>query len=101
MAKEVRRPFLILLACALVFLIGFRSGEIYNRMKKKTERIVIVQGDIKQRFYYLVQGKPPRLGLDVVDERDVRMKFFLQRKMRHFLRLNRIKIYSKRGVRIY
>lgn len=90
----------------LLFWVGFRSGEIYNRMrnKLKIEKVVIHQLP-PEKLYYIVETYYNKgykeTGFEMATDNDVRIKFFLNKKMRPLLRLRDIKIYTQKGDRIY
>lgn len=104
MAKEVRKIVWLLAVYIIIFWIGFRSGEIYNRIKNKVkiENVVIPVGMPEPRKFYIVETD--RLGgisFADVDETDVRIKFFLNKNLKPLLKLRNLKIYTVRGERIY
>lgn len=104
--KTVKKVILILAFWALVFWVGFRSGEVYNRMKTKilVERI-LAPAKPMVRSYYLVERHQyngySTVTFDEVGDQNAVMKFFFSKKLRPLLKLRDIKIYASKGGRIY
>ncbi|MDD5421821.1 MAG: hypothetical protein WC592_01205 [Candidatus Omnitrophota bacterium] len=104
MEKSIKRLIIFLLVYLVLFWIGFRSGEIYNRMKNKVaiERVIIPQSP---RYYYIVENSTGNWGSTVtfsrVGEDDTILQFFFNEKLRPLLKLRDLKIYKNDGERIY
>lgn len=106
--KMIRRIVVFLIIYGLIFLVGFRSGEIANRMKNKTkiETIPIPRpiGPVDRHFYTIERtdhGIFKELSFQEISESNTIMKFFFNKKLRPYLKMRDLKIFSSRGVRIY
>ena len=52
--KKIKKAVLILVFWAIVFWVGFRSGEVYNRMKTKIQAKVSAGSRLSSRRYTMV-----------------------------------------------
>jgi len=110
MHKKARTIITLLLVYVLMFWIGFRSGEIYSRSKKKLE-VVIVPRPLPPlppsliRTFYVVEkqdyGKYSQVNFSEINEKDITIKFFLDKRLRPLLKMRNLKIYTSKGGRIY
>ena len=106
MSTKTRKIIMILALYAVALFIGFRTGEIYYRMRNKfkIEKVKLPYVDIL-KYYYIVETLPMNGYKEVnfieVHEKDVRMKFFFNKKLRPLLKQRGIKIYTQAGDRIY
>lgn len=102
MHEKARRAILFLSVCVLVFWVSFRAGEIYSRMKAKTEVRIIEMPQEIYRKYFIVRKYPNgETGLEYVDQSHVYIRFFRNKNIRRFLKKLNIRIYTIRGIRIY
>lgn len=101
MGDRVKKITLFLCIYALLFWIGFRSGEIHNRMKNKVviEKIVYAEKEQpKLRTFYIVEVN----SIAKVDENHVFIEVFLNEKLRYLLKKRPLlEIYDKDGARVY
>jgi hypothetical protein len=103
MDNKRRQVILFIIAYALVFVVGFRAGEIYNRMKRgyKAEGIVVpVQGS-----YYVVEerdyGTYRYTDIFECGTDHVLIKCLLTEKLKPLLKSKNIQIYDMNGDRVY
>ena len=104
--KKIKKAVLILVFWAIVFWVGFRSGEVYNRMKTKIQVERILAPVVpKVRAYYLVERRRyngySTVSFDQIGDQDAVIKFFLNKELRPLLKLRDLKIYTSKGGRIY
>lgn len=103
--KNALKIIMFLIIYALIFWVGFRSGEIHNRMNNKLQlENVPRQRNIDRRFYLVEKhdfGIYKSVSIEEISEDSVIMKFYFNRKLRPLLKNRKLKIYTPRGVRIY
>lgn len=107
MSKETRKIVILLIVYLIALWTGFRSGEIYNRMKNKIkiERVGIpCVKVIPSKLFYIVE-KRGDADKDIVyteiPETDIIMKLYFNEKLRPLLKSRNIQIYTKNGERLY
>ena len=110
MDKKIRKVIMFVVAYILMFWVGFRSGEIYSRMYKKAgvrREPAEIQSSLSPsvRYFYIADfrnyGHYTETTLEFVNETDTRIRIFLNKRLRHLLKLRKMKIYTLKGVRIY
>lgn len=110
MDKKIRRIGLFLAAYVFMFWVGFRSGEIHNRIYKKDMDKVLSEispiiAPRPMRNFYIVERQYydnySKTIFEFVNESDTRIRLFLNRRLRSLLKQRKIKIYTLKGVRIY
>ena len=103
MDKRLKNLVILLLVYGLVFWLGFRSGEIYNRVKKgmQVEKIRIPT----ESSYYAVEEKDfgtyRTVDFYELGDTNVIIKFLFNENLKPLLKLRNIKIYDSKGERIY
>lgn len=103
MEKKDRGLALFLALYVLIFVVGFRSGEIYNRMKRgyKAEKVVVPASDV----YYVVEERDCGAGryTDVREcgSGDPLIQFLHNEKLKPILEQKKVRIYKSDGDRIY
>lgn len=103
--KMVKRSIIFLLLYLLVFWIGFRAGEIRRQaINNKLKATITLRKPM--RTFFVVERRYVGEGhyfmyLDKVIEDNTIIQYFLNKRMRHFLKDRNMRIYSSRGVRIY
>jgi hypothetical protein len=107
MSEKTKRVILFLIFYALIFWIGFRSGEIYNRMRKAVfEKVQIPEPfSEKVRLFYIIEergrGNSSYLNYDIGMRTHPIMQYFFNSRMRPFLKKGKVWIYTARGERIF
>ena len=108
MDKKYSRLALMLGVYVILFLIGFKTGAVHTRMKKRidVETIKIPQiENLQDKAYYIVERIDADCHKDAVfirtDERHPIIQFFLNEKLKPFLRLKDIEIFDDKGDKIY
>ena len=106
MVKRIRMTILFLAIYALLFWIGFRSGEIYNRMKSKIQiEKIIVKEKSHDKIFYVVEEKDygayKSTDFYEIPETHMFIRFFQSEKLRPLLKLRNMKIFDSEGNRIY
>lgn len=100
MVKKSRSLIFLLAAYVLIFFIGYRAGEINNRLK----RGVNVQ-KVAPENYYMVEeidyGNYHRAEFYEINSTNLIMKFYNDPRLKPLLKLRNIKIYKNDGERIY
>ncbi len=103
MEKKVRNVALFLALYVLIFIVGFRSGEIYNRMKKgyKAEKVVVPILDV----YYVVEERDYGTGrytdVRTCGDGDPLIQILYNEKLKPILEEKKVRIYKSNGDRIY
>lgn len=93
----------MLLVYVLALWIGFRSGEIYNRMKNKVQIEKIAVTSLTQpKIFFVVEKKDNGdVEFSKAGEEDVIIKFLYNEKLKPLLKRKDIEIYDSKGARIY
>ena len=104
MAAKAKSVIILLAVYLLIFWVGFRSGEIYNRIKKgfRLERIVVPVE--KRDVFYIVEQRDSTVDFtkcDIADGKNVIMDLYNNEKLRPLLKLKKLQIYDSKGDRIY
>ena len=104
--ENMRKIILLLAVYLLIFWVGFRMGEIHNRMKNriKVEKIIIpAQSEIKS--YYVIEeaseANSGHVSFREVNGEDVMIKFLYNEKLKPLLKSRNLKIYTSEGDRVY
>ena len=103
MEKKVRNVVLLLALYVLIFIVGFRAGEIYNRMKRgfKAEKVVVPISDI----YYVVEdrdyGTYRYTDFRECGSGDPLIQFLYNENLKPILGEKKLRIYKSSGDRIY
>lgn len=103
MEKKVRSVVLFLAVYVLIFMVGFRSGEIYNRMKKgyKAEKVVVPVSDV----YYVIEerdyGTYRYTDIRECGSSDPLIQFLYNEKLKPILEQKKVRIYKSNGDRVY
>ncbi len=99
MAKMIRRVILFLIVYGLIFWVGFRAGEISNRMRS-FEKVVS-----QPQTFFLIEkhdyGNYSIVTFDEVSEVHPIIKFFNNKNLKDLLKLRDLQIYKSNGERVY
>jgi hypothetical protein len=105
MDKKIKKIIFLSLICIPVFFwLGFRSGEIYNRMQKEVKNTQLLRPPALKVFYIVEETEEnghTRVRFDQTNEQQLIMKFFYNKKLKPLLKLRNLKIYTPDGERIY
>ncbi len=108
MSEKIRRVIIFFIVYGLIFLIGFKTGITYLRMKTKieVEKVLIKDEEVAgPKVYYIVEkynyGSHSHVFFYEQNDNDVIMKFFYNEKLKPLLKMRDIKIYTKEGEEIY
>lgn len=106
--KILAKALWVLIIYLIVFWVGFRTGEIYNRMRFKAEvkKIEIPKPTEPRKKEYLVIEKIKNREKEVVhfrrvDESHVFIRMYKNNKLKKLLGLKDLQIYTFDGKRIY
>ncbi|OGW85337.1 MAG: hypothetical protein A2987_06295 [Omnitrophica bacterium RIFCSPLOWO2_01_FULL_45_10] len=98
-AEKIKKIILLVSVYTLIFWVGFRLGEIYNRSSKRPAPRPA------PRIFYIVERHADAthswVDINSAGVDHMFIKFFLNKDLRPLLKYKNIKIYSSRGVRIY
>ena len=106
---KIRKVLLLLLVYALIFWIGFRIGEINNRVKRgfqvRDPEAIVVNDSRTQDYYYLVEdmdyGTYKYTNISEVAGNNAIIKFLYNEKLKPLLKKKNLKIYSASGEELY
>lgn len=105
MSKKTRTVILFLIGYTIALLVGFRSGEVYNRMKNRVmvEKVEMPAEPTRvvNRYYAVEISRGNDASYSEFSENDVLIKIFNNEKLRPLLKLKNIQIYNKDGERLY
>ena len=104
MAAKAKSVIILLAVYVLIFWVGFRAGEIYNRVEKgfRLERIAVPVQNVDA--YYIVEERGSAVEFTkcaVSDTNNAIMDIYNNEKLRPLLKLKKIQIYDSKGDRIY
>ena len=103
MEKKVRSVVLVLVLYVVIFIVGFRTGEIYNRLKKgyKAEKVVVPISDV----YYVVEdrdyGTYRYTDVRACGDGDPLIQLLNNKKLKPILEQKKVQIYKSNGDRVY
>jgi len=106
MDKRIRQIILFLVIYGFLFLIGFKSGEAYHRMKNRLgfEKIDVTREAFPKR-YYIVEtrdfGTYSDTTFNEVGDDDTVIRFYQNENLKPLLKLRKLSIYNLKGERIY
>lgn len=110
MAKKFKVAVILLAVYLAVFAVGFKSGSIYVRMKKKVdvERVEIPRPPapppLSDAFYIIERtdfGNYTKVTFERGMKDDVIIDMFLNEKLRPLLKARNLEIYNQEGERVY
>lgn len=113
MAKRIRRVALFLVIYAVLFWIGFRTGEMCSMGKERVRVQEIVEYIMNEKktkdelrgkvSYYVVYEDEKGVISDFseVPENNIFIKLFFNEKLKHLLKARKIQIYNSNGDRLY
>jgi len=109
MDKVFKKLIVYTVIYAVIFLVGFKSGSIYNRMMKKSEaqKIIIPEEpeEPEPTHYYIVEkrdyGSYTHVNFTAADENHILIRFLFNENLKPLLRLRDIKIFTEEGKQIY
>ena len=103
MEKKARSAVLVIVLYVVIFIVGFRAGEIYNRMKKgyKAEKVVVPVSDV----YYVVEerdyGTYRYTDVRACGDGDPLIQILYNAKLKPILEEKKVRIYKSNGDRVY
>ncbi len=95
------------MACCLIFLVGFKSGKIYDRLEMTQDKASREKGAARENkgTFYLVEdvdyGSYKQVQYSRVDENNLIVKFLFNKDLKHLLKFKELKIYNAKGERVY
>ncbi len=107
MSKKAKDLISLIIISILLFWLGFRAGEMYNRIRKmKIEKIAIpVPTPTPQKIFYIVEkvnyGAYSIVQFYPQKDDDPIIVFLYNEKLKHLLKLRDLQIYTFKGERVY
>ena len=103
MAEKMR--FVTVLGISiLIFLLGLRTGIVYEQRDKGPGIIINQQAPPpkRERIFYIVEGDFPNIKeFYTTTKHHMVLQFYRLANLRHILRAKKIKIYNQEGKRIF
>jgi hypothetical protein len=101
--NKTRKTLLFLLIYIIIFWLGFKSGEVHNRIKDPAKLSEIMPP--RPAIFYVVEkidyGNYSRTQFSLIHPDNIIMHFLKNERLKPLLKLLDLQIYTEEGERIY
>lgn len=105
MPEKRKKALIFILIYGLIFILGFKSGEISNRIKNKLKLEQIPVSTQTNRIFYVTEkldfGTYKETRFYELGENDILIKMFMNKTTRPLLKKRDLEIYDTKGERLY